>query len=448
MSSSIGREGSSNPNEGAHQRANKPDRHDCPERRLLLLEDPKLEKYPAVFLKGLLDQAREVICKLFEGGIEKLGMSDDIKAFTASIVRAEELGSSHLLADYYKTMFLFQQWFHSSYRARQGKVLEHLMRYALVKRARVDTIVLPQDSRLREFFQQLKPEPFQIATIKDIFQLLYPNQNIQGTLGDIDAFAVVDAVSCKRAIAIQIRSRDDTGGATAKGSLVDFLKKLINFGVPQLETLYLIGVWDKQSITQKKTTINKVLDALEIGGKKSEEEQRKRESASEMLDKGKRYKLKDRIYLQLRYGLEDIQHAIDDWVNANSLASAPNLEDLARDFICWDDFWIAYAIATIEIHNKSLTGRSNIVELVSLLENRSEICARLTHNPEMVEAIHRDIEQLAKDIVAIWDKPVHPFTTPRDIFLYVRDMLYLYAIYKDTKKTTISTYTEDSDGAQ
>ncbi|MDM7461225.1 MAG: hypothetical protein P3X24_006215, partial [bacterium] len=355
------------------------------------------------------------------------------------------LGSSHPLADYYKTMFLFQQWFHSSYRARQGKVLEHLMRYALVKRARIDTIALPQDSRLRKFFQQLKTEPFQIATIKDMFQQLYPNQHIQGTLGDIDAFAVVDAGSCKRVIAIQIRSRDDTGGATAKGSLVDFLKKLSNFGVPQFDTLYLVGVWDKQSITQKKTTINKVLDALEIARK--EGGQRERLVASETLGEGKRYQLMERIYLQLRYGLEDIQQAIDDWVNANSLASAPNLEDLTRDFICWDDFWIAYAIATIEIHNKSLTGKSNIVELVSLLENRSEICARLTHNPETIETIHRDIEQLAKDIVAIWNKPVHPFTTPRDIFLYIRDMLYLYAIYNDTKKTTISTYTEDSDGA-
>lgn len=429
MSSPTGCEAPNNLNEEAHQKASTPDKHGSSKRRLLLLEDPRFEESPAVFLEGLLRQALEVICKLFEGRIEELGTSDHIKDFTASIERAKDLGSSYALGNYYTTMFLLQQWFHSSYRARQGKVLEHLLRYALVKRARIDSIVLPKNNaKLRKFFAKIKTEPFEMGTINEIMQKLYPNHNSTGnSLGDVDVLAVVHAeTSFRKAIAIQIRSRDDTGGTTAKGSLVDFLKKMRDLGVPQFEVLYLIAVWEEQNSSQKSTTVSKIINALEKETKGKEEEQTKPQEMFNALFSGERYLIKERIYLQLRYGRQCIQQAIDDWVKVNNSSSANDLEELAREFVCWDDFWLAYAVATIEIHNKKLTGKSNIDILLNAIRQMNGIADKLSSE----KSTHADFDKAATDIVKTWREPCQPFNAPSDMFLYIRDLLYLYAIYR------------------
>ncbi|GIV08681.1 MAG: hypothetical protein KatS3mg019_0772 [Fimbriimonadales bacterium] len=420
MSSPIGREVLLIPNSG--DQLEQPPIQEYPERRLLLLEDPQLEKYPAVFLEGLVDQARTVICSLFEGEIEELGHSDAIKEFSACMGRVQALTSSYPLPDYYRTMFLFQQWFHSSYRARQGKVLEHLIRYFLLKcsveKSLKVSMALPKDKRIRYFFENEGLSSF--ATIQDITKQLYPDLGNNTKLGDVDAFALIEASNSTRAVAVQIRSRDDTGGATAKGSLVDFLKKLFGLGnSPKYEILYLIGVWDAQSSKQKNTTISKLLDALGLQGDQQKE-------VSEKLQHGKKYPIKDRVYLQLQYGIEAIQRSIEDWIvtdNSYTSSCTYNLTKLARDLECWDDFWLAYAVATIEIHNTKLIGKSNINKLLSLLQERKDDFCQ-------PDDVNSQITEIAQSLMPDWDEPCYPFNIPRDVFLYIRDLLYLYCVYK------------------
>ena len=52
-------------------------------------------------------------------------------------------------------------------------------------------------------------------------------------------------LTSKKTLIIQLRSRDDTGGTTAKGSLVDFLRELLRQN--SSDVLYLVCVWDPRN---------------------------------------------------------------------------------------------------------------------------------------------------------------------------------------------------------
>src|ERR1035441_4524134 len=76
-------------------------------------------------LKSPLGLAHELIRNLFNKSFDNIKNElDSIKKFVAGIDRAEELGSGYKIAKFYPYLFSFHQFFHSSYRARQGKTLE------------------------------------------------------------------------------------------------------------------------------------------------------------------------------------------------------------------------------------------------------------------------------------------------------------------------------------
>lgn len=384
-----------------------------PKRRLLLLEDPTLQGYPAFVLRNLLEQSREVICRLFSDRIEELGKADTIKEFSACLKRADELENHYQVAAYYKTMFLFQQWFHSSYRARQGKVLESLMRYFLSKYVGFRCFAATEKEIKISREGLSEPSNVALVTVQEMIRKIYGKQAKDSKKNrlDIDIFSVMDHPSpWQCALALQIRSRDDTGGTTAKGSLVDFLKKLCDLGSPAMPTLYLICIWDAGDENQKETTISKIIDAMKPYVQESRQNDMRR-----CLREGKRFRITKRLYLQMRYGLSDIQVAIERWVRN----SAPvRIQDLADELANWDDFWLAYAVASIEIYNAKLIGRTNLHKLGSLLTSLE------------YDRLNTDnIDDVLKKIIAAWDEECPPFTKPRDIALYIRDLLYLYAVY-------------------
>ena len=156
-------------------------------------------------LESPLGLASKIIEQLFEERLEEFKDDlDKIKQFVAGIARAQTLSSSYALASYYPSMFAFHQHIHSSFRARQGKVLEKMIENILRQygQCEVPTQKNEKLSILREIFDE-----------KEL-----PNL-------DIDAMGV-DSTN-KKTILIQLRSRDDTGGTTAKGSLVEFLRELL-----------------------------------------------------------------------------------------------------------------------------------------------------------------------------------------------------------------------------
>ena len=76
---------------------------------------------------------------------------DEIKQFAAGVARAEKLSTDYTLASYYPFMFAFQQYFHSSFRARQGKVLEKMVQSILKKYGKCDSV---PDSRYTKIGSQ------------------------------------------------------------------------------------------------------------------------------------------------------------------------------------------------------------------------------------------------------------------------------------------------------
>ena len=196
-----------------------------PDRKFYNLMDSS-EKTDLVkdILKSPLELASDVIKLLFEENFEELRDDlDEIKQFVAGIEKAQKLSSNYTLASYYSSMFAFHQYFHSSFRARQGKVLEKMIQNILKQYGQCDEV--PDSNKVR---LSILCEIFEVEELKKL---------------DIDVMGV--SAKNKKTIAIQLRSRDDTGGTTAKGSLVDFLRELLRLNkIPQNDILYLVCIWD------------------------------------------------------------------------------------------------------------------------------------------------------------------------------------------------------------
>ena len=163
-----------------------------PDRKFLHLIDSSVETdLVKDILKSPLGLASDVIKRLFEGRFEELKDDlDEIKQFAAGIDKAQKLSAGYALASYYPSMFAFHQYFHSSFRARQGKVLEKMIQNILKQYAQCDQVPVRNIDRL-----SIVCEIFGVAEFPTL---------------DIDAMGT--SSTDKKTIAIQLRSRDDTGG--------------------------------------------------------------------------------------------------------------------------------------------------------------------------------------------------------------------------------------------
>lgn len=93
--------------------------------------------------------ASDIIKSLFEEKLEERKEDlDEIKLFAAGINRAQRLSSNYTLASYYPFMFAFHQYFHSSFRARQGRVLEQMIQDILKEYGECESVPNSNKDRL------------------------------------------------------------------------------------------------------------------------------------------------------------------------------------------------------------------------------------------------------------------------------------------------------------
>lgn len=362
------------------------------DRRFLLLDDSEAAKLPRELLKNMLDLAQEIICYLFHDKLETLSKMDKIKGFAAGLERVQALSSTYPVAHYYQILFPFHQWFHSSYRARQGKVLECVV-YEFIHR------YTPFKAVANSVKKEVHPR------LHDIF-----GRSTQFK-SDIDIFAETEKHD--RAIAIQIRSRDDTGGTTAKGSLADLLREMLDAREdPSIPILYLIGVWDVRNEQQLSSTVEKIAQAIRRTDLKIEDIRRGVE-------------LRSNLWLRLAYGTDNIEQAIFEWAGEETPQSKPSLTDVTDKVSRWDDLWLAYAIASIELGIKVLHGRTNI----QLLQTKysSKLNQRLNWSDSNFQA---EVEAAAKELVRLWEEESLPVRSPQHIYLYFCDLIYLKTIFE------------------
>jgi len=367
------------------------------ERFLLTLDsDPTSELIRSV-LKSPLGLSHKIIKCLFENNFDKIRAElDSIKEFVAGVTRAEKLGKEYVLARFYPSLFAFHQFFHSSYRARQGKTLEEFIKEVL-----------------RETDQSLKV-PDKLNDKISILAGVFKGYNSKG---DID----VVAQNKTKVMAVQLRSNVNTGGTTAKSSLVEVFRKVLS--LPKIKSsslFYHIGVWEEEG-NQKTITKTKIYDTLEhyltpLGITK--------EAFISNIEKG--MTIKQDLFLKLSFGTTEILKSIKKW-----LGNPKNLKDSAiRDMVVrlenWDDLWLSYAIASIEIEIQKIRGFNNIEYLNKLLNNIKYDTSKFTKNEEFVNLAN----ELALKIIPLWQQPSVPLDSPSDKVHYIRDLILLKLIYR------------------
>jgi len=366
------------------------------QRNFLLLEDDTERNTLAKrILASPLGLAQEVVSLLFAEDFQSLEDTlDSIKKFAAGIHRAHRFAPDYTTANYYALMFSFHQFFHSSYRARQ-KVLEEVFK----------TI-------LREYTHfSLVPD----SVSKEMLPLL---QKSFGTTNlsksDIDVMGVNPQTH--RMILMQLRSRDDTGGTTAKGSLVDLLRALLRTRqTPKDQILYLVCVWDQRDAQQRESTVEKIYASLRDWTDLDRQ-------AFENIGQG--IAVAKRVTLKLAYGIDEILASIFEWDKAKH-GNLYAVREIVEKVENWDDLWIAYALASLEIGVKSLRGASN----VQLLDQK---CATLNFEYDFTSyaALRQGIDQATPHIAALWKEDTLPVQSVSDQTLYIRDLLFLRAIYQ------------------
>ena len=369
-----------------------------PERRFLHLmnlnEETRLVKD---ILKSPLGLASDVIKYLFEENFDALkdGL-DDIKLFAAGIQRAEKLSASYSLASYYPFMFAFHQYFHSSFRARQGKVLEKMLQRILQQYGKCDNVPDKNTDRLSLLGETLKTNE----------------------LSNLDIDVMASDSAKKKTLVIQLRSRDDTGGTTAKGSLVDLLRDILRINTtPQSSVLYLVCVWDPRDSQQKISTVKKMFSSLkeyiEVNEKTFDEIVRNK------------VRLQENIFLKMAYGTDEIANSLFEWIgdeNEEVLDAISTIVDLVSD---WDDLWIAYAIASLELEISALSGKSNI----KILKEKYDKIG-INFNYSSYQALTNSIDETVQKIMPLWTEDSIPLKTPADQTQYIRDLLFLKAYYE------------------
>ena len=333
---------------------------------------------------------------------------DETKKVAFGLGSAERLfiEFSDKLAMYSFYQFAFQQFVQSSFRARQGKALEEILKKILtIEDVGISPEIPSSKNEKIELFEELIGSK---DKAKDII-----NKH------DIDLLAKIN----NKIIILQMRSRDDTGGATAKPSLAELLRKLKDENLSK-EIFYIIYIWVKPDTEpqQKITLINKLLSMINLED---------RTDVKKILKQGKVAQIDKNLKICVVYGAEELIRTlwnelgieIDDEKYEKIFDKYKRYLDLLST---WDDLWLSYAVATLELENLVKYGRTNvdiISEKLSSMNLRVSEC--LENYEECSAKISKEIAPLIKD-----NEDLIPFNSIGDKINYIRDILLLKIIYE------------------
>lgn len=363
--------------------------------RIILLIDnnPRLEETKHI-LKSPLKLAGKLVRSCFEidpnqGLLKHERELDDIKRRAAGISRAHDL-SSYKIAEYSPYLFAFQQFFHSSYRARQGEVLEAVIYHSLMS-ANANPVLEKADRKT------LVRTSFGIQRARISY--------------DVDFFAEKSG----RILLGQIRSTDVTGGTTAKSSLVDLLRFIYREKRLDPETHYVIFVWEPLEQQQKRSLISKIWDSL-----RSELGTQNERAFKAHIDEGWQIP-RTRIQIRLIYGIGDFGDELNHF--AESRIAKRKLLSLWESIQEWDDLWLSYAVASIELENQIFKGHTNF----QVLNKKLDELGITISNDDIMNYKVSSIT-IAERIARNWTEDTLPVTAPADTLNYLRDLVLLKMI--------------------
>jgi hypothetical protein len=233
---------------------------------------------------------------------------------------------------------------------------------------------------------------------------------------DIDVIAQNNS----KVMAIQLRSNVDTGGTTAKSSLVELFGKVLSLPKIKNKSLfYHIGVWETEG-NQKTITKDKFYDLLEHHLTKL-----KIDRSKFMAEIEKGIIIKPDVSLKLSFGTKEILKSIKSWLGNPENLKDSAIEDMTKKMENWDDLWLAYAIASIEIEMQKIKGFNNIDYLNKILSKFKVDISKFTKSEEYVNLANN----LASKIIPLWKEPSIPLDSPSDKIHYIRDLILLKFIF-------------------
>lgn len=377
------------------------------ERLILLLEsDPEFDEIKDI-LKSPLGLVEELVKSCFsndpnESLLKHEKKLDDIKKKVAGIASSHMMSGTYKVAEYSPYLFAFQQFFHSSYRARQGFPLEEVTYRSL----NLGNATATKTSTARK------------QKVKELFGIR------RGSGKDIDFLAT----KSNEVMFGQIRSTDMTGGTTAKLSLVEFLTYILRSRTLDPVAKYLVVVWEPLESQQKSALINKVWDLLRDHEGEENETEFKRQI-------GSGWHIRDtNITLKLVYGLDELGNEFNDFTG-NETAKSRFLS-LWTSLERWDDLWLTYAITSLELEKLIFSGSTNFQILNQKLNELG-----ITISNEDLRNYRESSERIAIQIAEAWGENTLPVSAPAEILNYLRDLILLKMInMKVSPKFSLAMY--------
>ncbi len=331
---------------------------------------------------------------------------DDIKLKGMGLGNAQK-GFYDKIANYASYLFAFQQYFHSSYRARQGAVLENVINVG-IKLAALDdyTVVAKREKR---------------STLASFFGL-----NTQ-----LDMDVVIYSKRKKFIMPIQIRSRDDTGGTTAKASNVDYLSKILkhigsgnileSWRKENKRALYVILVWEALKKSQARSMKKKIWHSLEQSLMQFDDTIVESEFIDQ-LDKG--YEIpQTNITLRVIYGFPEFMDFLSIEFQSNEIVDI--LSKVWNSLENWDDLWLTYTIASLELPLLSTYGWTNL-EIISDALKKVDIDISKEIGVEIIE----NSKEWAKSIAVHLRNEKFPsiISSMQERMNYIRDLILVVAL--------------------
>ncbi|BCS91177.1 MAG: modification methylase MjaII [Candidatus Micrarchaeota archaeon] len=379
------------------------------DRKLILLEndsEPSIHKLKTI-LQSPLGLAQEIAIKCFQTEDNKglLSYKDDLdilKRLGAGLESAMNK-SEYPIANYSSYIFAFQQFIHSSYRARQGNFAESVIRAILTEAKNVKVYTKKEHSTISEIALGQKLD----------------NKH------DLDVIASRQ----DEYLFVQIRSRDDTGGTTAKGSLAEFLRDVIRAQIiPKHSIRYVIFIWVELQAAQKVSLIKRISNQLSGFSSISSDEIEKK------LLMQKKVELLKNLTLEVCYGFKAFSDILGEFSGSDSIVEISNrvfatLQD-------WDDLWLTYALSTIELQNLIIKKINNF----KILEEKLHQHNIVLNESDLSNYKKRSIE-IAHLLLEDWKEDTLPVRSPRDQLWYIRDLILVkmlsYHNYKNNKNEKI-----------
>ena len=229
----------------------------------------------------------------------------------------------------------------------------------------------------------------------------------------------------------QLRSKDDTGGTTAKASNVVVLRDIMEKKesiIKGSKCLYLIGVWDGRQSSQKMSMITKCYQYLKPYLANSIT---KEYFIDNMEDPG--INILPEVKLKLVYDIDNISKEIGEWSESikRGIDISKTLNNNLESVQNFDDFFIIFTCLSFELQNYHLNKIDNFLHLEHCLQNEK------FEDPINEKNYLSEANRLSEKIFKKWNhsKNKTPFKSKSyESKQYIRDLILIKFAYQKSQK--------------